>query len=250
MRNTSRRHHRLAIALAGVALILAPLTVGTAAPAFAAAPVQQSCIRSGFFPTSISGRTTNSTKVPLVRTFLEKGVTNEWRKMPTEVLFPHESDDWCVNAQLGSAMKVEYKTPDGTKFLLMADQYALASPSARCEVSGPSAALLDCRASISKTAYDDSRAVFTLVAKSDVGAGPLPTVTCAFLSDRGRPGDLVTGELCRGATSDFDGAARLEGRDTDDGAMKSYACVNVRLQQVEGQQGFSVAARGTQCNPY
>lgn len=248
MTNTRQRHHRLAMAVAGVALILAPLSaVMTAAPALAAQPPSKSCIRSGFFPTSIAGRTDNNTNVPLTRTFLEKGVTNEWHPEPAQVVAAKQMDEWCVNAQLGSAMKVEYTTPDGTKILMVADQYVLASPSARCEVSGPSAALLDCRASITKMVYDDSRAVFMLFGKSDVGAGPLPTITCASLRDRGRPGDLVTGELCRGVAVDFDGAARLDGRDTDSGAMKSYACVNVQLMQMEGPQGFSLVARGTQC---
>jgi hypothetical protein len=237
-----------------MALVLAPLSaVMSAAPARAAQSASDPCTRSGFFPTSISGRTHNNTNVQLTRTFLEKGVSNEWHPEPAQVIAPKKMNDWCVNAQLGSAMKVEYSTPDGTKVLFVADQFVLASPSARCEVSGPSAARLVCRAGITKLAWDDSRAVFDLFGQGDAGAAPGPgpgsgpTITCAFVRDMGRSGDVVTGELCRGVPIGFDGEAQLEGRDQDSGDLKAFLCANVQLTQVESPQGFSLVTRGTRC---
>ena len=232
-----------------MALILTPLiAVVSAPPASASTPEWVECVRTGFLPTSIAGRTDNRTQVPLTRTYDEKGVTNSWNPEPAQSIAAGKDDRWCVNAYFGSAMKVEYTTPDGTKVLFVAEQYALAAPSARCELSGPSAALLDCSARIVKTAFDDSRATFVLIGKGNAG-GALPTITCASLRDRGRPGDLVTGESCRGVAIGFDGPARLEGRDQDDGEMKSFACRSVQLSQLEGPQGFYLVTKGQQCKP-
>lgn len=250
MRNLQQRHHRMAIGVAGIALILAPLTaVMGAAPAVAAPAAQsESCVRTGFFPTSIEGVTSNKSSVTLTRTFSEKGVTNSWHPEPAAEIAPGKSDDWCVNAQFGSAMRVEYKTPDGTNLLFAADQYVLSSPTSRCEVSGPSAVLLTCHARIHDFAFDDSRAVFTVIGKGDVGSAPLPTVSCALFRDRGRLGFLVMGELCRGVAIGFHGAARLEGRDRDDGEVKSYACVEVEVTQVrDADDSTFLVARGVRC---
>ena len=249
VKNLKRHHHRLAIGVTGLALILAALSaVMSAAPAVAApAARSEPCVRAGFFPTSINGITFNYSDLLLTRTFTEKGVTNSWHPDPAARIAPGRFDDWCVNAQFGSAMKVEYKAPDGTRILFEADQYVLSSPHSRCEVSGPSAVLLICTTSITKLDFDDSRAVFNVFGKGDVGTAPLPTVSCALLRDPGRTGDVVTGELCRGVAIGFRGTARLEGRDRDDGQVKSYACVEVEVSQVRDTQSSFLVARGTRC---
>ena len=94
------------------------------------------------------------------------------------------ADQWCVNAQFGSAIRVGYKTPDGTTVIFAADQYVLSNPNASCTVSGPSAGLLTCRAQIHKSSYDDSFATFTVQGKGDVGIPPPAafTISCAQLT--------------------------------------------------------------------
>ena len=153
MKKLTQRGRRLAIGAAGIALILAPLTavMGAAPAAAAPAALSVSCIRTGFLPTSINGVTYNQSNVALTRTFTEKGVTNSWHPEPAaRIERPSEgrtatTDQWCVNAQFGSAMKVGYKTPDGTTVTFAADQYVLQNPNASCSVSGPSAGQLTCR---------------------------------------------------------------------------------------------------------
>jgi hypothetical protein len=227
-----------------MALVLAPVfAVVTAAPASAAVPEWVECVRTGFFPTSIAGRTDNRTQVPLTRTYDEKGVSNTWQPEPAPTIAAGQDDRWCVNAIFGSAMKVEYATPDGTKVLFVADQYTLATPSARCELSGPSAALLDCTARIVKTSFDDSRATFTVTGRGNAG-GDLPTVTCSFLMDRGTSGGLVTGQLCRGVDIGFDDPARVS---EDSGERRTYLCADVKLTQERSPQGSFLVIKATRC---
>ena len=102
---------------------------------------------------------------------------------------------------------MEYTTPDGTKILLVADQFVLSKPSSRCEVSGPSTVLLICDTRIVNQSYDDSIAHFGVWGKGDLGKAPLPTVTCDTLRDPGHPGDDVSGEACSGVPPFFDGPA-------------------------------------------
>jgi hypothetical protein len=256
MKKLTQRGHRLAIGAAGIALILAPLTAVMGAAPAAAAPAAQSvsCIRTGFLPTSINGVTYNQSNVALTRTFTEKGVTNSWHPEPAaRIERPSEgrtatTDQWCVNAQFGSAMKVGYKTPDGTTVTFAADQYVLQSPNASCSVSGPSAGQLTCGTHISKSTYDDSYATFVVAGKGDVGSPPPPetTISCASLQDRGRDGGLVTGDLCSGVVG-FNGTARLKGFDRDDGE-RSYDCAEVRVTLERSADGSTYrAARGTRC---
>ena len=255
MKKLEQGRRRLAIGAAGIALILAPLTaVMDAAPAVAAPAAQsEQCVRTGFFPTSIEGATYNRSNVALTRTFTEKGVTNSWHPEPAPQIAPGGFNPWCVNAQLGSAMRVGYKSPDGTAVIFAADQYVLSNPNASCNVSGPSAGQLTCRAEIRKSNYDDAGAVFTVEGKGGVGIPPPPpppaeaTVSCAFLQDRGRDGGLVTGDLCSGVDVGFNGTARLKGFDRDDGE-KSYDCAEVRVTLERSPDGSTYrAARGTRC---
>jgi hypothetical protein len=176
MRKLQRRRRLLAIGVAGIVLILAPLTAVTGAAPAAAAPAAPSgwCVRTGFFPTSIGGYTFNYSDVALTRTFTEKGVTNSWHPEPAAKIKSGGIDRWCVNAQFGSAMRVAYKTPDGTTVIFTADQYVLSNPNASCDVSGPSARALACQVRISKPSFDDSEADFAVYGKGDVGLPPRP----------------------------------------------------------------------------
>ena len=158
------------------------------------------------------------------------------------------TDQWCVNAQFGSAIKVGYKTPDGTTVTFAADQYVLQNPNASCSVSGPSAGQLTCGTHISKSTYDDSYATFVVAGKGVVGSPPPPetTISCASLQDRGRDGGLVTGDLCSGVVG-FNGTARLKGHDPNDGE-RSYDCAEVRVTLERSADGSTYrAARGTRC---
>jgi hypothetical protein len=168
-------------------------------------------------------------------------VTNAWQPEPAQAIAPKNIDRWCVNAVFGSAMKVEYTTPDATKVLFIADQLTFASPSARCEVSGPSAAILECRTHIQKHRFDDSRAVFTLIGRGNAG-GTLPTVSCAFVYDSGSPNGVIRGDLCSGVPDGFDGPARVVEASGD---RRSFLCADVKLTVQNDQHGSFLVIKGT-----
>ena len=161
---------------AGIALILAPLTALMSAAPAVAAPAAQSeqCVRTGFFPTSIEGATYNRSNVALTRTFTEKGVTNSWHPEPAPQIAPGGFDPLVRQRAARQRHEGRVQDADGTTVIFAADQYVLQNPNASCNVSGPSAGQLTCRAEIRKSSYDDAGAVFTVEGKGDVGIPPPP----------------------------------------------------------------------------
>jgi hypothetical protein len=242
-----RRERRLRLvgALVAMGLVLVPVSaVVAAAPASAAATEWVECVRSGFLPTSIEGKTLNVTQVQLTRTASEKtGIDSAWRPEPAAVIGPKNLDHWCVNAVLGTTMRVEYTTPDGTKVEFRAAQNPLAAPAASCQVSGPSAPLLECRAEIQKARFDDSGAMFTLTGAGNAG-GLLPTVRCATLFEQ-RVG-FVLGDLCSGVAIGFNDAARLVETSRD---RREYLCADVHVTQERNEKGYFLVLKAHRCTP-
>jgi hypothetical protein len=243
MKKRRDRRLRLLGALVAMAVVLGPISaVVGAVPASAAAPGWVDCVRSGFLPTSIEGKTLNLTRVQLTRTASDKtGFESSWAPEPAAVIAPKNVDHWCVNAVLGLTMRVEYATPDGSKVEFRAAQNPLASPTASCQVSGPSAPLLECRAEIHKTRFDDSSAMFTLTGAGDAG-GQLPTLSCASLFEQ-RVG-FVLGDLCSGVAIGFHDAARLVETSRD---RKEYLCAEVNVTQERMGNAFFLVLKAHKC---
>jgi hypothetical protein len=132
--------------MVGWALALACVAPVALAPQSASA-ANRDCHISGLGDSALGGTIRNATDSTLTRVYLEKGAINEWGVEPSRAMTNHDVSHWCLStSSFGVAMKAEYVTPDGTKFLLEAYKYPFQEAVATCRTEGDATGRYACDA--------------------------------------------------------------------------------------------------------
>ena len=152
--------------LVGLALAVACVGPVALAPSSASA-LNRECNTSGLGSSVLGGTIRNATGSAVSRVYLEKGALNTWGQEPAHDMADHHLTHWCLyTGAFGVAMKAEYVTPDGTKFLLEAYKYPFQEAVATCRIEGGAAGRYSCDARAGNTDWL-GKAAFTLADRSN-----------------------------------------------------------------------------------